>query len=291
MRILFIVNPVAGKGKAKAITPLIEQECKRYNIDYTIKYTTGPKTATDLAKEGIKEGYCKIVAVGGDGTLNEVVNGVAGSDVILGVIPAGTGNDFVRSIFSNLDIEKVIKSIVHGKTRKIDLAKCNDTFFINIASGGFDSQVVLESEKNRKFFSGSTSYLVALIKTIFLYKGKKMKVQIDDYVFEKNTLLVAVANGKYYGGGILPAPKADLTDGVFDICVIEAMPKIKMLIMFPKYIKGNHEGIKGVGFFKGKHIRIISEEGFGVNVDGEVTMQKDVNFTIIPKGIRIIAEQ
>lgn len=290
MRILFIVNPVAGKGHAKEITPIIERECKKYGVEYVIRYTTEPKSATHLARQGVKEGFCKIVAVGGDGTLNEVVNGVAGSEAILGIVPAGTGNDFVRSVFKNRAIEEIVGCIINGKTKSIDLAKCNDTYFINIGSGGFDSQVVIESEKNRKMFSGSTSYLVALIKTIFMYSGKRMKVQIDEFSFEKSILLVAIANGKYYGGGIIPTPRADIADGILDVCVIETMPKIKMLLMFPKYMKGKHEGIKGVAFYRGRKIKLASDETFAVNVDGEVSMQREVEFSIIPKGIRIVVE-
>lgn len=287
MKILFVVNLIAGKGKAKGIVSLIEDACKNNGIQYTIKYTSAPKDGINIARMGVEEGYGKIVSVGGDGTLNEVVNGIAGSDVILGVIPCGTGNDFIRSVYKKLDMDKIINDVINDGIKTIDLAKCNNTYFINISSGGFDAQVAIESEKTRRFFSGSTAYIVALIKTIFLYKGKKMKVCIDDIEFEKNTLLVAVANGKYYGGGIMPAPKADLSDGIFDICFLETMSKLKMLLMFPKYIKGQHEGIKGVSFYRGKCIKLTSIEPFGVNIDGEFSLQTKVEFNIIPNGIKI----
>lgn len=288
MKTLFIVNPIAGKGKAKEIVPLIEEACRNNDIEHSIKYTSKPKEGISIARTGVDEGYEKIVSVGGDGTLNEVVNGIAGSEVILGVIPCGTGNDFVRSVYKETDMDKMINNVINGGIRTIDFAKCNDIFFINIGSGGFDAEVALESEKTRRFFSGSFAYIVALIKTIFTYRGKKMKVSIDDMEFEKNTLLVAIANGKYYGGGILPAPKADLSDGIFDVCFVECMPKIKMLTMFPQYIKGQHEGVKGVSFYRGKKIRLTSSEKFGVNIDGEVSLQNDVEFNIIPKGIKIV---
>jgi diacylglycerol kinase (ATP) len=289
MKTLFIVNPIAGKGKAKSLIPLIEEECKSNGLDYLIKYTTEPKDGTRIARAGVEEGYKKIISVGGDGTLNEVVNGIVGSDVILGVIPSGTGNDFIRSIYKEFDMVKIINNVINGAVKTIDLAKCNDTYFLNIGSGGIDAQVALESERTRKFFSGSTAYIVAMIKTIFLYKSKMMKVYIDDKEFDKNTLLVAIANGRYYGGGILPAPKASLTDGIFDVCFIEKISKPKMLILFPKYMKGKHESIKEVSFYRGKKIRLIATEEFGVNIDGEVSLKKDVEFNIIPNGIKIVA--
>jgi diacylglycerol kinase (ATP) len=289
MKTLFIVNPIAGKGRAKTIVPLIEDRCAQSKIEYTIQYTSGPKNAIEIAKQGVQDGFERIVSVGGDGTLNEVVNGIAGSEVVLGVIPAGTGNDFVRTVYPHTDLKKIIFDIIHGEVREIDLAKCNDTYFINIGSGGFDAQVALESEKTKKVFSGGVAYIIAILKTLAFYKGIRMKVSIDGKAFEKNTMLVAVANGKYYGGGILPAPKADITDGIFDICFVENMSRLKMLILLPKYMKGKHESIKGVSFFRGNNICITSEAEFAVNIDGEVSLMKEVNFTIIPKGIKIIA--
>lgn len=290
MKILFIINPVAGRGRAKSIAPLIEEECEKYGIEYTLKFTTGPKQATYLAIEGIKEGYCKIVAVGGDGTLNEVVNGLGGSNAILGIIPAGTGNDFVKSVYKNTELAHIIKCIVNGKTKRIDLGICNGSYFINISSGGFDSEVVLESEKNRAYLSGAGSYLAAVIKTIFLYKPQTLKVRIDQEEFEKKVLLVAVANGRYYGGGFMPTPEADLLDGVLDICVVEKMPKLKMLLLFHKYRRGVHRGVKGVSFYRGRNVSLVSKQNLAVNIDGEVSRCTEVQFGIVPKGIRIVSE-
>ena len=120
MKTLFIVNPIAGKGRAKTIVPLIEETCSQSKINYTIQYTTGPKNAITLAKKGIEDGFERIVSVGGDGTLNEVVNGIAGSQVVLGVIPAGTGNDFIRTVYPHIDIKKIILEIINGEVREID---------------------------------------------------------------------------------------------------------------------------------------------------------------------------
>lgn len=289
MKTLFIVNPVAGKGRTREIVPLIKDICSDSKIEYNIKYSSKPQDGTALAKIGVEEGYEVIVSVGGDGTLNEVINGIVGSNVILGVIPGGTGNDFVKTVYLNRDIKKIIHNIVKGEIRTIDLGKCNEIYFVNIGSGGFDAQVALECEKTKKIFTGGLAYIAALLKTIIFYKSKLIKVSIDNLEFKKKTLLIAIANGKYYGGGIMPTPKADISDGIFDICFVEDMPRIKMLLMFPKYMKGKHEGIKGISFYRGKEIRLTSDENFGVNLDGEVFLEKDVVFNIIPNGIKIIA--
>lgn len=289
MKVLYIINPVAGKGRAKGIAPEIIRICQKNEIKFDLKYTSAPKDATEIARRGTQEGYDRIVSVGGDGTLNEIVNGIAGSSIALGIIPGGTGNDFIRSIQPKLSLTEIINRTIHGEIKRVDLAKSEDMYFINIGSGGFDAEVAFVTNKMKKLFSGSTAYLAALLKTIFTYKSTRIKITIDNLTFEKNTLLVAVANGKYYGGGINPTPEARVDDGIFDICFVEKLPKIKMLLLFPRYMKGTHAGIKGVYFYKGKNVSLSSEEEFAVNIDGEVFLKKDVSFTIIPSGINIIA--
>jgi diacylglycerol kinase (ATP) len=288
MKILFIVNPAAGKGKAKEITPRIEKLCKDYNVKYEIKYTTKPHEATIIAKSGIEACYERIVAVGGDGTLNEVVNGIAGSDVALGIIPAGSGNDFIKSITSSKNIDEIILNSIHGEIRQVDLAKCNDRYFINVGSVGFDAEVAARASVTKKLLTGIFAYLAAAISILFTFKGMNIKTEIDGQLIEKRALLIAIANAKYYGGGILPAPKADIEDGFFDICFVEHVPKLRILYLLPKYIKGQHENIKEVHFYKSKKVKFISNKEISINVDGEIFMDKQVTFEIIPKSIKVI---
>lgn len=288
MDILFIVNPTAGKGRAKKLVPVIENECKKYGVDFEIKYTNAPGDGTSIAAWGVEQGYKKIIAVGGDGTVNEVMNGMAESNAALGVIPGGSGNDFIRSISNHKNIEDIIYDNISGKIEKADLGICNGKYFINVASGGFDGEVTIETAKVKKIFSGSTAYIVALLKIIFKYKGRRLKVEIDDLSFEGNTLLVAVANGRYYGGGMLPAPRAVINDGYFDICHIKHLAIMKMLVLFPKFMKGKHENIKEVTMYRGKRVRLECSEPLAVNFDGEITRAREVEFKIIPNGINIV---
>lgn len=288
MRILFIINPTAGKGRAKSLAPFIEEECIKNNVDYVIKYTSAPGDGTSIGEWGAKAGFERIIAVGGDGTVNEVLNGIAKTSSALGVIPGGSGNDFIRSINNHKEIKKIINDNIYGKIKKADIGTCNGKYFINVASSGFDAQVVMETQNVKKILSGSLAYLVALIKTIFTYRGCKISIKIDKALYYENTLLVAVANGRYYGGGMLPAPKAKIDDGYFHICHIKHIGKLKMLALFPKFIKGEHENIKEVSMYKGEKVKIEAKDELPVNVDGETFYSKEVNFEIIPNGINII---
>lgn len=291
MSVLFIINPVAGKGKAKRFVPVIEEICKEESLEYDIRFTEGPGDGTSIAKRAVEEGFRRIISVGGDGTLNEVVNGVAGSNAALGVIPGGSGNDFARSIGTHGASMEIVRDILKGCTKSTDLGKCNGRYFINVGSAGLDAEVAYRTKEARRFFSGAAAYVIAALRTIFTYKGVQMKVTVDDRPIESKTLLMAIANGKYYGGGMLPAPDADIEDGYFDICHVRNIWRPKLFVLLPKYIKGKHGTLKEVTFMKAKRIRFEAESLMPVNLDGEIIMDRILNFEIMEKGIDIIFPQ
>ena len=288
MKLFFILNPVAGKGKSIELIPLIKRICEKENVEYMIKLTPRVGGAEDTARWGIEKGYERIIAVGGDGTVHEVVNGIVGSKAVLGVIPAGSGNDFVRSINDSKEAEQYILDTIYGKVKTIDLGICNDRYFINMASIGLDTQVAIGTQKTKKYFSGSLAYLVSALLTIFSYKGWDLSIQIDGESFHTKTLLTAIANGKFYGGGVLPTPDAQLDDGYFDICHVDHMSKGKMFRILPKYIKGKHKDIKEVRLVRGKKIIISSNNPFPLNLDGEVSITNKAHFKLMENSIDII---
>jgi len=287
MSILFVINPTAGKGKTKKLIPLIKKKCNENNLDYEMSFTAKPGDALHLAKKGIEKGFKRIIAVGGDGTLNEAINGVAGSKVIVGIIPAGLGNDFIRTINPHRKIEQIITDNLLGKAKSIDLGLCNGRYFVNISSVGIDAEVLIQTQYLKKIFPGHYAYLAGAIKTILNYESKRLNIQIDNLTIEDDILLIAVANGKYYGGGMLPAPEADIEDGIFDVCLVKKMTKIRNLSLLQKYMQGKHGDIEEVRFYKSKKVYITSDKDFAINIDGEVFLDKKANFEILPRSISI----
>lgn len=283
MKILFIVNPVAGKGQAKRMVPDIKKMMADVDdADYDICYTEKAGHATSIARDGANQGYDIIYAVGGDGTVNEVMNGLVGTDSALAILPGGSGNDFIRTVDGKDDGDNIIKDTINGTKKLIDVGIINGRYFINISSVGFDAEVVLATERFKKLcLSGSAAYIAGLISTIFTRKPSRVKIAMDGIEIEKEILLTAVANGKYYGGGMKAAPDAVFDDGLFDVCVIEKVSKLKMLLLFPQFIKGRHARFKEVSFYKSKKVCIKSQKPIAVNVDGEVYMDTDINFEIV----------
>jgi YegS/Rv2252/BmrU family lipid kinase len=287
---LFIVNPKAGKGKSLDIIPKINNEFIGREEDLIIEITKYPGHASLISNEYTSKGNYRVYAVGGDGTLNEVLNGMAGSNSFLGVIPCGSGNDFIKSLYNEKGDDILIKDIINGSVQNMDLGKIKDRYFLNISSVGIDAEVVNNALELKKipFVSGTFAYIISAVATILTYGAKEVELVIDERKTKINITLLAVANGKYYGGGMKVAPQADLKDGYFDLCLVSKLSRIKMLLLFPKLIKGTHGEIKEVEFFKGKNITVNAEEEIAVNIDGEMIKSRSVDFKIITGGINLI---
>lgn len=290
MKHLFIVNPAAGKGRAIKLIPEIRDCFKYSNDEVTVEITKYPGHATKIASEySLKDNY-RIYSVGGDGTLNEVLNGMAASNSSLAVIPSGSGNDFIKSIHDSHDMKEIITRTIEGVPHPIDIAKVNENYFINIASLGFDAQVAYGTQHFKKlpFISGKTAYILGIFFTIIQCRKNTLEIEIDEEYMKKDTLLIAIGNGKYYGGGMLAVPEAIITDGLFEICLAEKMSRFKILHLFPKYMKGLHGGIKGVHFYKGKKVEINCKKPIAMNTDGEISMVSRAVFEIIPNGLNFV---
>ena len=202
MKHVFIVNPVSGRGKALKVSLGIKKICEEEKLDYEIHYTNGPKDATKIAKK-VKGSKNIIYSVGGDGTLNEVLNGVIGTKNMLAVIPAGSGNDFYRTL-SKMDDEMPL----------IDVGKVNGKYFLNVVSIGIDAEVAKNAEVMKKLkVPTSQIYNASIVYTFFKYKFKDIEFSVDNTRSKNKCTILTICNGKMYGGGYKIAPEALLSDG------------------------------------------------------------------------------
>lgn len=270
-KILFIVNPIAGDNRANNPIPLIEETMIRENINYEIVQTTRPKEATEITENSP---CTKVVAVGGDGTVNEVAKGLIRRKFgILGIIPGGTGNDLSRSLEIPSDLKEALDIIIKGDTVKIDTGLAEGKEFVNIASVGFDADVVYTANKikDRIKLKGKLAYILGVLSTLLSYKKKQAIIDIDGVIYNRNVLLLAIGNGKYYGGGMKIIPDASLYDGDLHICLVKDISNFKLLFLFPTIFTGEHiKLIKYVEILKGKQVKIDLLEGGYLNLDGDL---------------------
>lgn len=292
-KFLFIVNPVAGGGKAKTLIPLIKETMNKYKENYEIKLTSKPKEAIYIAEQGV-DNYEIIVAVGGDGTVNEVARGLINKGKgTLGIIPGGTGNDMARSLSVDMDPKESLEVLCRGVKRDIDIGKINGYKFLNIASVGFDAEVVVNNVNLKKKIRSGMSYAISVIYTLISFKKKKVQIDIDGEIIDDKIILLALGNGKYYGGGMKILPMAKVDDGYFHICMVSGVGKIKLLFLFPTIFKGNHIKYKKyVKTYKAKTIKIKTEDKVFLNIDGEIVPDiKEIVFSMENKKLNVIYEE
>ena len=276
MKYVFILNETAGKGRCKKILPNIEKECKQRNLEYDIQYITKDITGAEIAKK-YKDEENIIYVVGGDGTITRTIEGIVGTKNKLGIIPAGSGNDTY----------KAIRELSKGENL-IDLAKINNTYFINVACTGIDAEVGnnVDILRNKKIPT-SQLYNASIVYTFIKFKLKKMKLKTQVKTIEDKYTILSICNGAYYGGGYNIAPKSQLTDGLLDIYYAEKMSKIKMIPLILKVKSGKHEGRRRVHKFRTDHVEIDLEEEVTFNVDGEKLTAKHFCIDVLPKAISV----
>lgn len=291
MKIKFIINPEACRGKAKNKIDQIERLIKKSDFDYSIEFTKRPKHATDLAKKAADNGFETVVAVGGDGTTHEVVNGIVGSNISLGIIPIGAGNDFSNCLgIPKKDIKRSIEIIRTGKKKKIDLGKLDDEYFMGFAGTGFDTMIVDLSFKKRNLLKllGSFFYIYGFYNILIRFKPIPLKIITKDSVIEKKVVTIIVGNSWLGGGGMKLVPDAKLDDGLFDVCIVEEIPKFELFIVFPRVFSGTHITHPSVNIIRTNFLRIESDRKMIVQADGEIIRSLPVNFELIPKALDVI---
>ncbi|HZH94082.1 MAG TPA: diacylglycerol kinase family protein [Tissierellaceae bacterium] len=289
-RYLFIINPTAGSGRTKAYTDFVENYMSSTGREYRVEVTTKPLEATELVMKFPQYNIC--VAVGGDGTANEVAKGILkrGSGT-LGIVPSGTGNDIAQALHLNMDREKAMERVLKGKVASIDLGMVRGDYFFNIASVGFDAWVVKETDRIKKVIKGKLSYVLGVLMGLLTYRSREVHLEIDGESIKRRATLVAVGNGQSYGGGMKILPMASIYDDMLDVCVVKDISNLKILFLFPSIFKGEHTRyVKHVEFFKGRNIKVSLNKEELLNIDGELFEVEDevVEFEISHQKLSVI---
>jgi diacylglycerol kinase (ATP) len=272
-------------------------------LPFTVKFTERKGHAIHLSVEGIASGYRKIITVGGDGTLNEVVNGAFLSkvcpttDISLALIPVGTGNDWGRMFGIPLNHENAINIIAENKVLLHDIglvsyfegSEKKERYFINIAGMGFESVVVKRTNHQKdKGHGGKLIYFYNLLMSLISYKNTRAKITVDDEVIDADVFSLNVGNGRYCGGGMRQTPRAVPDDGLLDLTIINGMGKFEIIRNLKILYDGTilrHPKIEG---YKCKNIKITSDAIMYTEADGESLGHTPVEFNIIPDGIKIV---
>ncbi len=278
--LMLVINPTAGNGLADKIGTQADELLTQKGVEHQTARTQHAGHATELAKEAAAQGADTVIAVGGDGTAFEVARGLIGTRTGLGILPAGTGNDLIKTLGTPRKWQEALEFILTHPKRPMDIGGVNDGIFLNECGTGFDVMILDYAEKAKRFVRGLLPYLYGLIRAIFSFKPLKMKLTLDDgTVIDGKYLVCAIANGRYIGGGIPIAPEAQLGDGMLDVEVLEAVPRHRI----PKYVPGLLSG-KILQFDITHHYRCrsctLECESMRLNMDGEIFAMDKAEFTL-----------
>jgi YegS/Rv2252/BmrU family lipid kinase len=295
-----ILNPMARNGAGRRLRAGIERLLNRHRVPFDLVETEGPGHATELARAAAEQGIVRVAAAGGDGTAHEVANGIVAAPVngvALGLIPIGTGNDFVKMVPGTESLERAIALLADGYPAPVDVGIVRwggrAEYFINAMGTGIDVEVVRHMRRSRRM-PGAAIYLGALLRALASYRPLRVAVAVDGREVSGRIMNLAVCNGLSIGGSFRICPDADVTDGVLDVCLIAEMPVLRNACMVARVLRGTHTDRPGVTMLRGTRIAVRLPDGGPLHfqLDGELRTAEDgsagVQVCLVPAGLNVI---
>ena len=289
MRVLLIVNPAAGRRSRRDVAGEAAAAFWSGGWEVGQRETTGPEATRALAREGAAEGFDAVFACGGDGTLSEVVGGLLDTGVPAGIIPAGTGNDFARTLGVPLDPAAAAESYLCGRAGPLDLL-CVDggrLWAINVMGVGFDARAARRVNARSRVTGGSLAYLTGVAAELAANRPTVVRVTVDGERWEGPVLLVAVANARSYGAGMMIAPQAEIDDGLLDLVVVEHLSRTAFAVNFPRVMRGTHLSLPIVHIWRASKVIIETNEPSPVLIDGDLKGETPLTVEVAPGRGRI----
>lgn len=277
-----IVNPAAGNGRSTVTCKAVTSRLKELGVEYTLHQTNHTGHATEIARNAAARGVDTVIAIGGDGTVTETAAGLNGSQTALGIIPSGTGNDFIKTAGIPMEWDKALDLILSRPARPVNTGTINNQFFINACGTGFDVMALDFATKAKKYVRGLLPYLYGVIRAIFAFRPIDMHIEIgEDMVMDGQYMVCSIANGRYIGGGIPIAPLAALTDGLLDVLVVDAVPRWKLLAYLVPLMTGKLHECKVSHRFLTTRCKLVCKN-MRLNLDGEIIPMESAEFTCQP---------
>ena len=285
-KVCFIVNPISGIGRQKVIEKLIDEHLDRTIFDYEIAYTKAAKHAIELSKEAASRNIDIVVAVGGDGSVNETAKGLVGSNTAMAIIPTGSGNGLARHLNIPLNLKKAMKLINNGKETRIDSIQLNNETFVNVAGIGFDAHIGWKFAKYGK--RGFSSYIKVIMREFPKYKAQDFEIIIEGKSIIKNAYLISFANGSQWGNNAHIAPNADIRDGILDIAILKDFKIFSALSIGYKLFKKTLHESAHLEILKAKEV-IVKQKGNIAHIDGEpLEVGNELKIKVNPLSLKVI---
>ena len=287
MKIRTIVNPVAGRGKASRSLKEIKEVLGELGGSEDIVKTSRPGEGYIMSREAARQGFEKVIAVGGDGTIREVASGLVNTSTKLVIVPSGMGNDLARSLKIPDDLKSAARLAYSEKYQTIDLATDGERYF-NVLGVGFPVEVMqLVNKGSISRIPGPGCFLLAIIRVVFRMESYKVKIDLDGKVYRKEALAVFVMNTPYTGGGLKLCPSARMDDGFLDVVVIGTVGRRELLGQIPGVYRGSHVDHPKFHIYRGKSVKIEAQKKSKVMIDGDILSETPVSAEIAPRTLKV----
>jgi YegS/Rv2252/BmrU family lipid kinase len=287
MPFTLLVNPSSAHGRTLKLLPRVEQELDALRISFRVERTRGLEDGVSRALHAVEAGEIPVV-ISGDGLIGAVGGAMAGSEIPLGIVPGGRGNDLARVLGIPDDPAGAVAVLAAGETRRIDVGEANGKRFLGIVSVGFDSEANRLANETG-FLRGNLVYAYAALRTLLSWKPGRFTVRVDDERIRFTGYSVSVANSRAFGGGMYIAPNAELDDGEFDIVTVGEVGKLRFVGNLPKVFKGTHVDEDEVRVFRAPHLELTASRPFPVYADGEHITDLPASLRILPRALGVLA--
>lgn len=288
MKLTILLNPAAGRGKARRALGDALEVLRRGGIDPDVRESRDSENLIELARRAARENPDVVVSAGGDGTHHCVLNGLFGSEIPLGLIPLGTGNDFAAAFGIPADPRAAAAILLEGRTRQVDVARVGPTVYGCVAGVGFDSVVTRFANEHARRVHGRLAYIWAILRCLTRYRAEPLELRSDVRDYSGAVVFAVVGNHSTYGGGVKIAPHARMEDGLLDVCIVPRMGFLELLRWIPRAYRGEHLAHPRIVYFQAKHISLASSSRLELFGDGEFITELPATIEVVPQSVRVI---
>jgi diacylglycerol kinase (ATP) len=288
VRIIILLNPNAGRGRARLVLREALEVVQREGVETDVQESRDAQHLLRLARQAVAEKPDAIVSLGGDGTQHYVLNGIVGSDIPLGIIPCGSGNDFAKGLGIPTQTRTAAEVLCAGHIRRVDLGRAGDTVYSCIAGAGFDSVVTRYANERVRRLRGSWAYAWSIFRCLETYRPEPLEIVSEAQEFSGEVTFAGVGNNVSYGGGIHLTPRAKLDDGLLDVCIVPYLRKLELLRWVPRAYRGEHLQHPRIIYFQARKVFLSTSSRMELFGDGEFMQELPATIEIVPRVLPVI---
>ncbi len=283
-----IVNPQAGRGRGQKLWKDLESRLRASGKPFSISATRCPGHATELAAQVAEEGCRRLAVLGGDGTITEVVNGLVGSQVELGILSVGTGNDLARSLaLPYNDLASSLRVVLTGDAQSIDVGRDGQRYFVSALGVGYPADVAAETNR-LQWLKGPPAFFLAVYKALNRMRAVPLRIEMDERTLEVDCTSLLILNTPFTGGGLKMAPDAKLDDGLFDVVVIDSIGRLDLMLNFPKVYRGSHLNHPNFSLYRSRRVSVTARSPLHKMCDGDLAGWLPVDAEIVPRALKVV---